>query len=503
MFKNGYLHKEDIIGSEKYFDATGNMSEGIVINLREIEIEGYKLHNIKASIVKTLNAPLLLGQSALNKLGLIKLDLEKNQLTINSDLQSSRLPRKFDLSAVNLNVLKNAFILLINSLNAASFKVSELQRYYALNISDELNKDSLWSIPSDTYKELNSTSYYYTFINKNEITNVSDTTIYNSLFLKILNRLKSFSSEKVINWSLFDAESVMIKPYNDYELIYSFKCDKKEYAYLTTINQNFSDRNIKTNLPVNIDSKTFFEYRKKIYNEFMSQLEDIKSAEDQNSELSFFYQGLINYHEPEYNNLPLSDKEFFSSIYLEPAYWCERAANLSGTFGAEDEETLLKKMRLFSKGVNLNETNKYPFSKKSYNYVFLYSYRGECKYKMEDYEGAYRDYKKAIDIYEKNVGARDVLKTSITGIYYDFANICYFLKKYDECKISIQKGINSYSKELDKYLINHTLNKLYTLKGYIEYFIYKNRKQSCLDWSRAGELGNKDAYDYIKTYCNK
>ena len=82
MLKNGYLKKEDIIGTQKYLDATGNISEGITINIREIEIEGLKLQNVKASIVKTLGAPLLLGQSALSKLGTIYLDLEKNQLTI-------------------------------------------------------------------------------------------------------------------------------------------------------------------------------------------------------------------------------------------------------------------------------------------------------------------------------------------------------------------------------------------------------------------------------------
>ncbi len=59
MLKNGYLTKEDIIGSEKYLDATGNISEGITINIREIEIEGLVLQNVKASIVKTLGAPLL------------------------------------------------------------------------------------------------------------------------------------------------------------------------------------------------------------------------------------------------------------------------------------------------------------------------------------------------------------------------------------------------------------------------------------------------------------
>jgi hypothetical protein len=91
MFKNGYLTKDDIIGTSKYSDANGNISEGININLKEIEIQGLKLYNVKASIVKKLDAPLLLGQSAISKLGKIELDFQNNILTIrNNQNQNSK-----------------------------------------------------------------------------------------------------------------------------------------------------------------------------------------------------------------------------------------------------------------------------------------------------------------------------------------------------------------------------------------------------------------------------
>lgn len=82
MLKNGYLKESDIVGSNKYRDAVGNINEGITINLRQIEIAGLKLYNIKAAIVKNNKAPLLLGQSAIKKLGKIQLDLASNTLTI-------------------------------------------------------------------------------------------------------------------------------------------------------------------------------------------------------------------------------------------------------------------------------------------------------------------------------------------------------------------------------------------------------------------------------------
>lgn len=109
--------------------------------------------------------------------------------------------------------------------------------------------------------------------------------------------------------------------------------------------------------------------------------------------------------------------------------------------------------------------------------------------------------KKAINVYEKNITMKSSLKFFITGCYYDFSNICYILKKYEECKLSIDKGINTYFDGLE--IHQPGWFTLYTLKGKLNYFIYKNKQQACKDWSRAGELGDENAYDYIKQYCNK
>ena len=504
MLKNGYLKKEDIIGSEKYLDATGNISEGIVINLREIEIEGLKLQNVKASIVKTLNAPLLLGQSALSKLGTIKLDLDRNQLTI---ISSPSLMIKDDfenfLTKANMEIFKDAFKILAKSFSDSIPDVAKLANYFTLNMSAELKSDSLWYIPSDTYLDLNSTSYFYTSVrNKKNITELKsiNSTEYNNLFLEMFKSLKSYSREKNIKWELFDTSSVVIENNSDNELIYLFDCAGKQYAFLTNIDKDISEKEgIKVYLPLNIDSKSFFDYRNLIFGKYLSEIDDIKTAEDQNLQLSYFYESLANYNENDYGKLPNSDKELFSTLDYEPAFWCERAANLKNS----SDENLLRKVGLFTKGISLFEEYSYPNMKKTYYYKRLYAGRADCKYILEDYSGAYEDYKKIISVYENNPASREALKTDITDYYYDYSNICYFLKKYEECKYSIQKGIATYSKDLDKYLINVTLYQLYTLKGYLDYFIFKNKEQACKDWSRAGELGDKDAYDYIKQYCNK
>ncbi len=77
MLKNGYLNSNDILGEQKYSNATGDISVGTIINLRKIEFAGLTLNNVRASVVHTLNAPLLLGQSALKQLGEYRIDGSK------------------------------------------------------------------------------------------------------------------------------------------------------------------------------------------------------------------------------------------------------------------------------------------------------------------------------------------------------------------------------------------------------------------------------------------
>jgi hypothetical protein len=82
MLKNGYLNETDLKGVEQYSIANGDIVEGTKINIRLLEIEGLKLYNVEASISHELAAPLLLGQSAISKLGKIQLDPVNNTLTI-------------------------------------------------------------------------------------------------------------------------------------------------------------------------------------------------------------------------------------------------------------------------------------------------------------------------------------------------------------------------------------------------------------------------------------
>ena len=82
MMKNGYLAQTDVVGRQNYMMANGEISAGTVINLRNVNFGGLDLENVRASVVHNQTAPLLLGQSVLNRLGNIEIDNEKGVLKI-------------------------------------------------------------------------------------------------------------------------------------------------------------------------------------------------------------------------------------------------------------------------------------------------------------------------------------------------------------------------------------------------------------------------------------
>ena len=81
LYKQGKLAKDDIIGTANFSDANGDISEGTIIILKTVKIGDRVLENIEASVVNNLNAPLLFGQSALEKFGKISIDNNRGEIT--------------------------------------------------------------------------------------------------------------------------------------------------------------------------------------------------------------------------------------------------------------------------------------------------------------------------------------------------------------------------------------------------------------------------------------
>ena len=82
MLKNDYLSEKDFKGRKNYLTASGEISEGAVINIKEVVVGDVTLKNISASVVKNQKAPLLLGQSVLERFGSITINNEDSKLII-------------------------------------------------------------------------------------------------------------------------------------------------------------------------------------------------------------------------------------------------------------------------------------------------------------------------------------------------------------------------------------------------------------------------------------
>lgn len=83
MIRQGKITEDDIVGQAQYSDANGYVSVGTVILLRTVKIGDIILKNVEASVVDNIQAPLLLGQSALAKFGKVTINYNDNTIEFN------------------------------------------------------------------------------------------------------------------------------------------------------------------------------------------------------------------------------------------------------------------------------------------------------------------------------------------------------------------------------------------------------------------------------------
>lgn len=83
LYDNDYISTTDFIKVGQSIIADGSVVDHMEINLRNIEISGRHLSNVPAVVIASQNAPLLLGMSAIQKLG--RIEINGNVLTIVSD----------------------------------------------------------------------------------------------------------------------------------------------------------------------------------------------------------------------------------------------------------------------------------------------------------------------------------------------------------------------------------------------------------------------------------
>jgi uncharacterized protein YigE (DUF2233 family) len=82
LIRTGTIKKDDFIGTQTYQFADGSTAESQVFIMREINIGGYVLKNVVASISNSVNAPMLLGQTVMQRIGKLTVDNNSHSLII-------------------------------------------------------------------------------------------------------------------------------------------------------------------------------------------------------------------------------------------------------------------------------------------------------------------------------------------------------------------------------------------------------------------------------------
>ncbi|MEC9160106.1 MAG: retroviral-like aspartic protease family protein [Bacteroidota bacterium] len=104
MLKNDYISKDDIFGVSEAQLANGDIIENTEVILRKIQIGDIILKDVKANVIHEVAAPLLLGQSAIEKLGSYQIDGSKliinsagNYVKTSLKSSSNKIPEGFEL----------------------------------------------------------------------------------------------------------------------------------------------------------------------------------------------------------------------------------------------------------------------------------------------------------------------------------------------------------------------------------------------------------------------
>lgn len=132
MLENGYLSKDDICGSGQSVVADGRIVDNTIVNIKELIIGGVQLSNVEAVVIHQQSAPLLLGQSAIQKLGLVSISDDK--LIINEHSHTPVATQK----NYSVQEIDEYFRLAREAMNNEAFELA-VEYYKILFSQDELS----------------------------------------------------------------------------------------------------------------------------------------------------------------------------------------------------------------------------------------------------------------------------------------------------------------------------------------------------------------------------
>lgn len=216
-----------------------------------------------------------------------------------------------------------------------------------------------------------------------------------------------------------------------------------------------------------------------------------------NNPAGYLYRGWLYYNNKEYSK---SIDDFNNLIRLDP----NNKDGYSGRGWAKYyNKDYIGSIQDFNKQIELEP-----------NSAIAYYNRGSAKSQLNDYFGAISDYERAIKFdpsfsmaynnlaWSKfnqqkfkealNYANKAIELDSRNYIAYDSrAEIKFNLNDYEGCIQDCDIAIE----------INPNMDNSYFLKGRASYRLGSKQK-ACEYWSKAGELGKVEAYEYISKYCN-
>lgn len=135
LYDNDLISEADFVGKARTTTAEGAIIDNMLIRLKDVEIGGLHLKDVTALVTSSLNAPLLLGQSVISRLG--KITLDGDLLTIHSSNAVS-------LTKEERDELDNKLKVLMANNNEREKDYQVLNIIQKIEISNELNEMELF-----------------------------------------------------------------------------------------------------------------------------------------------------------------------------------------------------------------------------------------------------------------------------------------------------------------------------------------------------------------------
>jgi clan AA aspartic protease (TIGR02281 family) len=484
MIKNGYLKTDDILEKEKYMTANGTIADGTKILIHEIQIGDYKLQNITGNITHTLDAPLLLGNSVLSKLGDFNLNINNATLTINEG-------KSFDFNKDTLIASSNDSFKYFYYNDSAKFNITKQKSKYYENIADSLlskaniiksNANLLIQEAILNYSKAIEImpSNYYAYVQRGDSKiKIKD---WKGSIEDFDQAIKLGISVSFVFYERGKAKFMLEKVD---EAIIDFnkaiELDSKNYsAYLLRAPLRFGLEDwlgsiYDYNELISLEKKEnmlFSHYynrgRAKLeIKDFQGAIEDFTNSNGYGDAIYLRGETKLGLEDYQGAIADFSQELIKDSINANKENKAARTTVATGSKYTKEDKTNID-LANFDKKIKLEKRN------------LLFCNRGIAKAKLNDYRGAMLDYNSAIKINPKDDWAltrRALAKAQ--------------LKDYKGAILDLNMAIN----------YNSENREAYYSRGVIK-MILNQKNSGCLDLSKAGELGHPNAYETIKESCN-